>query len=257
MNRTGLWISLLAVCLSLQGCVSTGGVSERPVSKTDAARANYNLGAAYLRQGRADLAVENLKRALEENPRFADAHSAIALAYDQLGDLESAEEHYKRATQLDPSNAAAQNIYAVFLCRHDRWPEAERYFQRAADNSRYETPEAALTNAGTCARNAGDLEKAEQYFRAALERNPEYPDALDSMLELSYQQKNYLQARAFIQRSFEAHEPNARQLWLCFRVEQELDNPDRAEQCARRLRTEFPDSPEFAQLRELERDAGR
>lgn len=257
MNRTGLLIFLCSLSVLLQACATTGATGQRPASKEDAARANLNLGAAYLRQGRPDLALKNLQRALDENPRLADAHSAIALAYDQLGDPDSAEEHYRRATQLAPNNAAAQNSYAVFLCRHDRWPEAEGYFKRAANNPNYDTPEAALTNAGICARSANDLDKAEQYLRAALDRNAKFPDALASMMELAYQRKNYLQARAFMQRSFDVRPPDARQLWLCFRIEQDLNSPDRAQKCATRLESEFPDSSEMAQLREFERDAGR
>jgi type IV pilus assembly protein PilF len=247
------WLSTLsAALLVLQGCVTTSSTPE--VSDEDAAQANLNLGSAYLRQGRADLALEKLERAIEQNPRLALAHSTIALAYDQLGDTEQAEQHYRRATQLEPQNPAAANSYAVFLCRHDRWHEAEPYFRRAAGNPRYATPAAALTNAGVCARNAGEKDKAEQYLRAALEKAPKFPDALYNLMELSYQDGNYLQARAFLQRYRAVSPESAPLLWMCFRVEQALNNADGAEQCAAELREDFPDSAEVAQLRQL-RDA--
>ena len=60
----------------------------------------------------------------------------------------------------------------MFLCRQNRWSDAEPYFKRAADNPHYTTPEIALANAGVCALNAGDREKAEENFRAALTKNP-------------------------------------------------------------------------------------
>ena len=78
---------------------------QRLASDDEAAIANMNLGAGYLRQGNADLAIERLQRALAQNPRLVEAHSTIALAYDQIGSLEEAETHYQRATQLDPENA--------------------------------------------------------------------------------------------------------------------------------------------------------
>ncbi|MBN1240839.1 MAG: hypothetical protein JXB36_20235, partial [Gammaproteobacteria bacterium] len=56
-----LWVSLVV----LQGCTSTTTVS-RAAGEDEVARANLNLGVAYLRQGRADLALEKLQRALEE-----------------------------------------------------------------------------------------------------------------------------------------------------------------------------------------------
>jgi type IV pilus assembly protein PilF len=249
-------VRVMAVCtvwLRLQGCASSRGANGERVSETDAAVANMNLGAGYLRQGRADLAIERLQRALTQNPRLADAHTFLAIAYDQSGALTEAEEHYKRATQLESGNPAAANSYAVFLCRQNRWREAEPYFRRAADNPRYSTPEAPLANAGVCARNAGDVEKAEEYLRAALSKNPTYADALSSMMELSYQKENYLQARAFVQRYLEARPASASVLWMCFNIEQALENRDSADRCAAQLRAGFQGSVELARLEELQR----
>lgn len=247
---------MVVACWFAQGCVSST-VGERPTSDQDAAVANMNLGAGYVRQGRADLAIDPLLRAIDLNPRLADAHIALAIAYTQLGREADAEPHYRRATSLESANADAANAYAAFLCTQGRWSDAEDYFRRAANNPRYETPEVALANAGRCARNAGDLQKAEEYFRAALERNPTYSDALASMIDLSYRGQNYLQARAFLQRYLDVQPPSASLLWLCFNIEQQLENRAGAERCAAQLREGFPDSPEVAELQERLRSDGR
>jgi type IV pilus assembly protein PilF len=242
----------------VQACASQSpGGSGSPSSDTDAAIANMNLGAGYLRQGRPELAVERLQRALAQNPRLADAHSTIAIAYDQLGSPEDAEEHYKRATQLDPDNSPAANSYAVFLCRQNRWKDAEPYFERAVANPVYTQPEVALANAGVCALNAGDRAKAEQSFRAALTKNPTFADALSNLVDMSYQDKDYLQARAFLQRYMDVRPPTAPQLWICFNIERQLENREAANRCAAQLREGFPGSPEFAQLQELQQGNGR
>jgi type IV pilus assembly protein PilF len=238
----------------LHACAGAPGLGSG-ASGDDAAIANLNLGVAYLREGRPEMALDALNRALRQNPRLATAHSTIALAYDQLNDQESAEEHYLRATQIEPSNAAAQNSYGVFLCRQSRWPEAERVFGRAIDNSRYPTPWVAMTNAGTCARGANDLVAAEQYFRRALDRNDRYSDALRGMMELSYQAGNHLQARAFMQRAFAVQKPDARLLWLCFHIEQGLDDLAAADSCAQQLTLNYPESAELAQIRGTQRNA--
>jgi type IV pilus assembly protein PilF len=253
--KVSLLITFIAMAAALSGCV-TATTGPRQPTDEEAAVANLNLGIGYLRQGRPDAAVEALERAADLDPRSADAHSALALAYDQLREPEQAEDHHRRATQLDVGNAAAQNSYAVFLCRQNRWAEAERFFRRAAENPRYATPAAALTNAGNCARDSNDVEKAEQNYRAALAINPAFADALNGMIELSVQNENYLQARAFIQRLFTASTPTARQLWLCVFVERQLGDVAAAENCAQQLRTNFPNSSELAALRELERNAG-
>jgi len=256
--KTGPLLGLMACAMLSQGCTSSSGLGTSPASADDAAVANLNLGVGYLRQGRPDVAIESLQRALRQNPRLASAHSTIALAYDQLNDPEQAEEHYLRAVQLEPSNGASQNSYAVFLCRQGRWEDAERVFLRSAESARYPTPWVALTNAGTCARGADEQAKAEQYFRDALRLNDGFPDALRAMMEVSYQGGNYLQARGFMQRFFAVQPaPDARSLWLCFHIEQNLNDEEAAFRCADQLREEFPQSPELAQIRGLVSDAGQ
>lgn len=255
--NTPRWILLGAVLIGLAACASDGGrVSDR-ASDTDAAVANMNLGAGYLRQGRMDLAIERLQRAIAQNPRLVEAHSTIAVAYDQIGSLPEAEEHYRRAAQLDPDNGTAANAYAVFLCRQNRWPDAAPYFQRAVANPTYATPAVAYTNAGVCARAAGANDQAAENFRAALQRDPVFADALLNMLELSYQSGNYIQARAFVQRYLAAHRPTASVLWMCFNVERELKDQAAADRCASQLREGFRGSPELAQLEAQQGQNGR
>jgi len=249
---------LAALCVLGSGCVSTTNNAGVEQSDEEAAIANLNLGLGYLRQGRPEFAVDIFERALEFDPDLADAHSSLAVAYDQLGLTEEAEEHYQRAAELEPNNPGAANSYAVFLCRDDRWDDAEEYFRRAADNPRYDTPEAALANAGVCARAAGDTETAEAFFREALNRNPICPDALYHMTDLAYQNRNLMQARAFMQRSFGAVADDSPQmLWLCFRIERDLNNPADAQRCATQLKEQFPESAEAAELFEIERNASQ
>ena len=245
------------LCVALAAapaCVSSGGSVSDPASGTDAAIANMNLGAGYLRQGNTTLAIERLQRALAQDPNLVQAHTTIALAYDQIGNLEQAESHFKRATQLNPSDGSAANGYAAFLCTHgNRWTEAQPYFRRAADDAKYGTPEVALSNAGVCARDAGELAAAEENFRAALMRNPRYADALLNMLELTYQRGEYLQSRAFMQRYLEVRPATASVLLTCVNTERALNNAAAADRCAAQLRSGFPGSPEVAQLEAQQR----
>jgi len=250
------WLYVTVVVVA--ACAGSGGsVSDRS-SDEDAAIANMNLGAGYLRQGNVELAIERLRRALVQDPQLVQAHSTIAFAYDQIGSFDEAETHFRRATELDKEDGAAANAYAAFLCnRGNRWAEAEPYFQRAAQDLDYTTPEVAMTNAGICARDAGDLVKAEQSFRAALMRNPRYADALLNMVELSYQRGDNLQTRAFTQRYLAIRPATASVLWICFNVERELNNAAGSELCATQLRNGFQGSPELQQLQEQQSRNGR
>lgn len=247
-------VTPLIALLLCQGCAGTSATSDSTtaVSSGGAAVANLNLGAAYLRQGRLTLALERLDRALEHDPRLAEAHSTIATVYDRLGDVDVARDHHRRAIRLAPDDPATANSYGVFLCRHERWSDAEPMFLRAAGSPRYPTPEVALTNAGICARSAGDGAKAEQYLHDALARNPVYPDGLFNMAALAFDSNELGEARHFLDRHFAAAPDSPQAALLCFRVETALGNPDNARRCASILREQFPDSAESAQLEQLE-----
>ena len=244
----------LGVLLLCQGCVSTSATSASSTAATGgaAAVANLNLGAAYLRQGRLTLALERLDRALDHDPRLAEAHSTIAMVYDRLGDVDEARDHHRRAIRMAPNDPATANSYGVFLCRHERWSDAEPLFLRAAGNPRYRTPEVALTNAGICARDAGEGAKAEQYLRDALARNPIYADGLFNLAALALANNELDEARRFLGRHSESAPDSAQTAWLCFQVETGLGNRGNAGRCASMLREQFPESPESAQLDLLE-----
>ena len=123
------WIAV-GLCVVLAGCAGSGTVGG-PESTSDAATANLNLGAGYLRQGNTTLAIERLQRALAQDPRLVRAHSTIALAYDQIGSLEDAERHYRRATELDSSDGSAQaelgwQPVGQMVASHTHWPFEHR-----------------------------------------------------------------------------------------------------------------------------------
>ena len=248
----------LTVLLLCQGCVNSVTSTALPAaSDGDAAVANLYLGAAYFREGRLQLALERLDRALEHDPRLAEAHSTIAMVYDRLGEAEEARHHYRRATRLEPDNPAAANSYGVYLCRRAQWDDAERQFMRAARNPRYPTPEAAYTNAGICARNAGDGIKAERFFRQALGRNPAYADGLYNMAALAFGNGDAASARIFLRRHLDSAPDNPQVILLCFQVETHLGNIADAQHCASILRAQFPETAEMAQLDQFEHGGER
>ncbi|CAN5262987.1 PilW family type IVa pilus biogenesis/stability lipoprotein TapF [soil metagenome] len=243
----------IVAALWLGACVSSGGFDPGAFENPkDAARYNLELGVSYLEQGRLDLARDKLERALEQDPDSAEVHAAAALMYKEARDDERAGRHYETAVRLDGKNAAVLNSYAVFLCSQNRFDEAEAMFIKAAGNAYYRTPAVAWTNAGVCARRAGDADKAERYFREALDADPRYGHALLELADLAYQRRNYLQARAFLQRYTEAAGASPEGLWLGVRTERAMGDTAAAEAYARRLRNEFPESAQTRLLLESE-----
>lgn len=250
------WVVVSALVL-LAGCIATTtGPRKSKPSDADAAQANAALGLNYMQQGNYELALDKLERALRQDPDMAAAHGTIAILYNRMGDQELAEKHYRRAIQLSPGDPELQNNYGVFLCASQRYVEAEKLFLRAAGNGRYRTPEAALTNAGVCARKQLEAEKAEGFFRQALAKNPRFAEALWQMADLGFERGNLLQARAFLERHMDNASATPEALWLGVRMEQSLGHDDVARNYAGRLKTEFPTSVQTRLLLELEQNDG-
>lgn len=247
MNRL---VALLAAAWLLSGCASGGSaLPGNRISLKQAAQYNVELGIAYLRQGQRDLAMQKLQKALEQNPDNADAYMGLGLLYDTIGDTERADHNYRIALRKAPDNPQIQNNYAVFLCQHGQLQKSEKYFIEAARNPLYPTPEAAYTNAGVCANRIPDVAAAEQYFRKALDINPNFPDALYQMARLSYAQKKYLQARAFLERfDLVTPQPQPEALLLGVETERALGNARGASEYTRKLLTQFPNSPQAQEL---------
>lgn len=242
-------VAVLLAAGLLAACVSLSSAPGDKVSLQQASQFNVELGVAYLQQGRRDLAMEKLQLALKQDSDNANAYMALGLLYNSTGDTQRADENFRTALRKAPDNPQTQNNYAVFLCQHGKPQESEQYFLKAAENPLYPTPEAAYTNAGVCANKIPDQAAAAQYFRRALAINPNFPDALYQMARMSYEQKHYPEARAFIERFTSASpRPRPEVLLLGARTERALGNQQAAVKYARQLIRQFPESPEAQQL---------
>ena len=242
-----LRIVLVAAAILAAGCATTS--SDNQVSSRDAARYNVQLGMSYLQRGDLEGAREKLERAVQQDPSLPAAHAALGILYERAGKPERAGEHLRRATRLAPEDPNMLNSYGGFLCRQGDRKEGIRYFEMAASNAYYRTPETALINAGVCARGIPDAELAEDFFRRALDRNRGHAEALLQLADLSLQTDRVLQARAFLQRFESVAEHSAFSLALGLRIESAAGDDRAAAEYAARLRREFPESREARNLR--------
>lgn len=242
----------LILALLLGACASNSDLPAGADLKA-AARINTQLGVDYMRKGQMDQALEKLKRAVDQDPDFALAHSSLAFCYAKSAEPEKAEKEYRKALSLEPDNAVIRNNFGVFLCGQSKLAEARRMLLDAAKDKSYATPEAAWTNAGVCARQNKDLETAEADFREALSINPEFPDALAQMADIAYQRKDYLRARAFLQRYGATAEATPAVLWIGLMTERKLGDLSAAHQYEKRLKRDFPESSEAKTLKTYKR----
>lgn len=238
----------LVLALLVAGCTS------QPVREgTDpekSAALNAELGLRYMLQGKNDLALEKLERALRHDPESVEAHHYLAELYRRLDKPGKAEDHYREALGLDPKASAVRNNFAVFLCDRGDYDAAMRQFERVLDNPVYDKTAKVYENMGLCMRDKGEPERGEPYFRKALERDPELAKSLLAMAELSFQKGEALSARGYLQRygAVTRHTPES--LWLGVRVERELGDRDAMASYGMLLEGRFPDSVQTRRYRE-------
>ena len=239
--QTFFGIFLLSMLLSACAGNSRTGATDA----SEAAEINMRLGLNYMQRGDYEFALEKLEKALQQDPNLPSAHNTIAILYQRLGEEEKAEKHFKKAVELAPQYSEAQNNYGAFLCRQQRYDEAEARFLIAVENPLYQSVAEAYENAGLCAMQKPDVKKAESYFRRALQIEPALSKSLLQMAEISYEQQNYLQARAYVQRFHNAATWTPRALLLGIKTENKLGDEDAVASYILILRSRFPDSDEM------------
>jgi len=251
------WIGVGVLTVLLSACATTGGedaTGNLGVDRRDSpAKIYVEMGVAYMRDNQDAVALKKLRRAIEVDPDYPDAHNVLGILYERLGETDLAAKHYNRAAALDPRDPFIRNARGSFFCKRGDYPQALQEFDLALGNPLYPTPWVALTNAGLCSERAGDPIKAEGYYRRALTANQRYTPALFQMAELTFQQNNDLSARAYLERFHSEASATAASLWLGVRVEKRLGDRIKSVEYKRRLLKEFPDAPEIQALNQSER----
>lgn len=233
---------LLLLSPLLTACVTVG---ERVPDNIKASAINVQLGMGYMQQNNMEQANQKLTKALRQNPDSAAAHNAFGILQERLLQKDKAEEHYHRATELDPEDSAAANNYGRFLCRNEREVESVKYFLQALDNPLYKTPEFAYTNAALCLLKIDQRDRAKEYLAKALAARSNFSGALIAAAKMNFDDKDYSNAKLYVDRYHLTAQPTSHSLWLAIRTELEMDSGRDVKELAEQLETRFPNSAEY------------
>lgn len=208
---------------------------DRGRSNASAARDSVARAEQRVRSGQWDQAEAEARTALKQDPKSADAYTILAIVADQRGRGDEAGKHYAKAAGLAPNRGSVANNYGAWLCGDGRAAESLAWFDRALADPAYPTPVAARANAGACAIDAGQAQRAARDLRAALAQQPQNPTALAAMARVEYANGNYMDARAFSERRLDAAPANDAVLRLASQIEQKLGDNQAAARYMQRL----------------------
>jgi type IV pilus assembly protein PilF len=208
----------------------------------EAGRINARLAMEYLKRDQLKVAQEKIEKALVQNPRDVNVQLSAGLVYERLRENRTAEKHFRQAVKVAPDSPEAQNALGAYFCRNKQQAKGEEMFVKAANNPLYRTPFVAYTNAGVCARSAGQLERAERYLRQALTAQVDYPETYAQLAGVLHERGNNRQARAFVERYLAVAPATADMLLLGYNIEVAMKDQSAAAGFKSRLEKEFPDS---------------
>lgn len=128
----------------------------------------YYIGTIYFRWQQHDSAAKVLERSVELNPLNVDALGALALTYDTMKRYEDSDRTYEQALKLDPNNDVILNNYSYSLAERglqlDRALQmAKQAVEKRPDNSAY------LDTIGWVYFKLGRYQEARDYIRKAVQ----------------------------------------------------------------------------------------
>jgi len=240
--------AFLLIAVLLAACTVPNGSPPSPAGQADLKRRTdirLELATAYFTSGQADIALQELNRALELSPRRADVLSLRGLVLMQVGDSEAAGQSLRDALRAEPNNPSLQNNMGWFLCQKGEFDKAIVYFERALSTKSYASPEKALVNAGLCRMRQGQGAQAEAFLRRALDNDPTNLQAHAGLARLAYDRSDYTRARSHLLKVIESEQAVAENFLMAILIERKRGDAASEQSLLAQWRRRFPESPQL------------
>jgi type IV pilus assembly protein PilF len=252
-------VVLMLALLTMVGCVTETtnepfGSGER--SDTEALRNYIQLATGYLEQNDLANARRHLNNATALDSNNSEVFALWGLVYSREGEAELADENFRRALRVNTANSQARNNYAAFLFAEERYEDAYEQLEIVVDDTTYNNRAQAFENLGLAAVRLGRNEDAEYAFGRALQLNSNQLRSSLELASLNLQKADVLQARAYFRNyltlsQFYNQPQTARGLWVGIQLESALGNDENVRQYGAQLEQGFSASSEYQLYRQF------
>ena len=248
-------IALAAVAIALCGCVSQTTVETKAVTDSSLADARRRaevhtaLAGEYYARSNFNVALNETRAALKDDPTYFPAYNMQALVYMELREDVMAREAFGNALRISPDNPEVLNNYGWFLCTRNESQRGLDMMLRASTNPLYATPEKALLSVGLCQKRMGRNADAEASLRRAVSIRPDLIGALYNLAIITFDRGAIQDAENYLVRYMRLSPPTAEALALGVRIARTNKDAAAEDSFLQQLRRRYPDSVE---LRDLE-----
>ena len=141
------------------------------------AEARFNVGITHLREGRVDMAIDTIKQAIKADPKNAFFYKGLGTAYQAKLKWNDAIDAYRKALELNPYFSDVRNDLGTALILSGKRDEGKKEFLTLFSDPTNPTPEMTARNLGQCYLEEKNYTEALTWYRSAISRAKNYPDA--------------------------------------------------------------------------------
>ena len=130
------------------------------------------LASLYFSRGQFNTALDEIKLAIQADPKNGAAYNLSGLIYAALGNMAQADASFQRALQINPRDADTMNNYGWVLCQNQRYKEADVQFQQALVQPNYRGAARTMRVMGICQARDNRLDDAEASLMRSYQIDP-------------------------------------------------------------------------------------
>lgn len=144
----------------------------------DSPTVHLRVAVELVKLGSTSEAINHCEAALAIDEKRVDAHMLLAGLYSSIKAYDGAIKEYERAIALDPENNEAPLYLGAVYAERKQYKKALEYFVKLAKNEDFKNRYLVEYYSGRVYQEMKLMPEAEAAFRRALERKPDFYDAL-------------------------------------------------------------------------------
>lgn len=204
------------------------------------------IAIKLIKRNQPESAVVQLKKAMQLDPDSPRVYEIMAIAFEQMGEMSIAQNHFKKMRRLDSDYTRGQANYAAFLIRQENYKQAYTQLSDVVEDIYYPSRAIAFQQLAFCAGKLGQTDQAEHYYRRAIHLEPNLPDSLLELAELTFNKQNYVDSQAYLNGYRQKVKPaNAKSLLLGIKLARVFEDKADETSYVLALKNLYPRSKEY------------